>query len=135
VLGATARTYEVNLYGPRTDALNAGLDTDRLIVEWPTTDRPEGRATRWSDARELIETAPGPGERARPAAVCCPDGAPRLHLAIPASIRDLLVHEPELAREWQLAVRRAFESAFEAGYRAVGFARGEQSCYLLERAP
>jgi predicted GNAT superfamily acetyltransferase len=33
VLGATSRTYEVDLYGARTDALNAGLATDRLLVE------------------------------------------------------------------------------------------------------
>src|SRR5205823_2553549 len=34
-LGATSRTYEVNYFGDRTDALNTGLDTDRLLVEWP----------------------------------------------------------------------------------------------------
>lgn len=135
VLGATTRTYEVNLYGPRTDALNAGLDTDRLIVEWPTSGQPAGRASRWPGARDLLETEPRPNGQRRPAAVHPPADAPRLHLEIPASIRDLLAAEPDLARAWQRAVRRAFESAFGAGYRAVGFARGEQPCYLLERAP
>lgn len=135
VLGATSRTYEVNLYGPRTDALNAGLDTDRLIVEWPTSGRPTGRSSRWPEAHELIESAPGPGHYRRPGDVAPPDDAPRLHLEVPASIRGLLADEPELARTWQHAVRKAFRSAFAAGYRAVGFARGERPCYLLERAP
>ena len=35
-LGATSGRYVENMYGPRTDALNAGLPTDRLIVEWET---------------------------------------------------------------------------------------------------
>ena len=33
-LGATATRYVEDMYGPRTDSLNAGLPTDRLIVEW-----------------------------------------------------------------------------------------------------
>ena len=33
-LGATATRYVEDMYGPRTDPLNAGLPTDRLIVEW-----------------------------------------------------------------------------------------------------
>src|SRR5690242_6224926 len=35
-LGATARRYVDNMYGGRTDALNAGVPTDRLIAEWDT---------------------------------------------------------------------------------------------------
>src|SRR6202158_1779642 len=35
-LGATCPTYELDRYGSRTDALNAGLATDRLLAEWPT---------------------------------------------------------------------------------------------------
>ena len=36
-LGATAVRYVANMYGERTDRLNAGVPTDRLIVEWSTT--------------------------------------------------------------------------------------------------
>ncbi|MBX6313857.1 MAG: hypothetical protein IRY99_13215, partial [Isosphaeraceae bacterium] len=35
-LGASVGRYIVDMYGPRTDALNAGTPTDRLIAEWPT---------------------------------------------------------------------------------------------------
>ena len=43
--GATSRIYEVDLYGSRTDALNAGLATDRLLAEWPTFAEPTPSAT------------------------------------------------------------------------------------------
>jgi predicted GNAT superfamily acetyltransferase len=36
-LGATARRYIENMYGERTDSLNAGVPTDRLIAEWETS--------------------------------------------------------------------------------------------------
>src|ERR1700730_7176299 len=54
VLGATCRTYEVDMYGARTDALNAGLATDRLLAEWPTTaDVAEARTELWPDGADL----------------------------------------------------------------------------------
>ncbi|MGP0063988.1 MAG: hypothetical protein ACLQGP_10380, partial [Isosphaeraceae bacterium] len=39
-LGASAGRYIENMYGLRTDALNAGVPTDRLIAEWDTTANP-----------------------------------------------------------------------------------------------
>ncbi|MGI8551368.1 MAG: GNAT family N-acetyltransferase [Dehalococcoidia bacterium] len=42
-LGAISRTYQVNYFGVRSDALNAGLDTDRLLVEWQVAETPR----RW----------------------------------------------------------------------------------------
>src|SRR5262249_44861910 len=50
VLGATARAYEEDMYGSRTDALNVGLATDRLIAEWETSGQPGGRTSGWPDA-------------------------------------------------------------------------------------
>src|ERR671933_2741575 len=43
VLGATCRLYELDMYGSRTDALNVGLATDRLIAEWSTSGEVGGR--------------------------------------------------------------------------------------------
>src|SRR5947209_6172850 len=48
VLGATCRTYEVDLYGSRSDALNAGLATDRLFAEWATSGESGGITSQWS---------------------------------------------------------------------------------------
>jgi predicted GNAT superfamily acetyltransferase len=52
-------------------------------------------------------------------------------LSIPA---DLAAAKAAGAAEtWQQHVRVAFQSAFDAGFVAVGFQRGEQPGYLLER--
>src|ERR671932_1449553 len=58
VLGATCRTYEVDMYGSRSDTLNAGLATDRLLAEWRTTEESAPRTEHWPDAEHIIETGP-----------------------------------------------------------------------------
>jgi predicted GNAT superfamily acetyltransferase len=115
VLGATSRTYEVDLYGPRTDALNIGLATDRLLVEWPTSGEPAR-----VDPNDWLE------------APSVQLGGPRLRIPIPADLAALKA-TPERAISCQQEVRAAFQQAFSAGYVAVGFARGERPAYLLER--
>lgn len=140
VLGATSRQYEVDLYGQRSDALNAGLATDRLLAWWPTAgERKGGCSVRWPDGIELINTddtgiprltrASGHGTAA--------GWPPRLHVAIPLDSNALRQSSIKLAQAWQLAVRQAFQTAFAAGYVAVGFARAGEGhdlpCYLLER--
>jgi predicted GNAT superfamily acetyltransferase len=58
-------------------------------------------------------------------------------IEIPANLAHLKSRAPsEAAREWQAAVRQAFQTAFEAGFEAVGFSREdpEHPRYLLERS-
>ncbi len=107
-LGATSRTYEANYFGERSDALNAGLDTDRLLVEWPTDDSPR----RWGD--EVVE------------------------IDIPPDLAALKSADPDGARAWQVRVRGAFQRAFAAGYVAMDFARqtmddGVRTYYVLRQ--
>jgi predicted GNAT superfamily acetyltransferase len=131
VLGATCRTYESDMYGSRTDALNVGLPTDRLIAEWSTSGEPGGRTTPWSDSVELIET----GLSARPEHVhAVPPDATHLQVEVPPRIADLKAG-PNLVDEWQQALRQAFQNAFAAGFVAVGFTRTDPAHpgYLLER--
>jgi predicted GNAT superfamily acetyltransferase len=130
VLGAIARTYELDMYGSRTDALNVGMATDRLIAEWETTGNVGGRTNAAPDAAELIETANG-ATRAKE----IPAGVESLTIEVPARISDLKARGTTAAVEWQQAVRQAFQLAFAAGYRAVGFSREDPARprYLLER--
>jgi predicted GNAT superfamily acetyltransferase len=138
VLGASCRTYEVDMYGSRTDALNAGLATDRLLAEWSTSHEIEPRTESWPDALDLIETTDGPRGLRKPATVReIPSLSAHLLVEIPSNIAQVKTHGgPNLAREWQLALREAFQGAFDAGFVAVGFSRVEPSRprYLLERA-
>ncbi len=137
VLGATCRTYEVDLYGARTDALNAGLATDRLLAEWPTgVDPAAGRTDPWPDGEDLIETVVDRAVR-RPARVReIPGDAAHVHIETPPRIADVKNRgSPTSAQAWQHALREAFQAAFNAGFVAVGFTRIEpdRPRYLLER--
>lgn len=131
VLGAVSRTYEVDLYGPRADALNAGLPTDRLVVEWTTAGALGGRGEPWPDAVDLVAI-----DGSLPVARSIPVGARRLHLPVPGDLLAVAIAGDARARAWQHAVRAAFQAAFDAGFVAVGFARGsgqQLPRYLLER--
>jgi predicted GNAT superfamily acetyltransferase len=139
VLGATCRTYEVDLYGSRTDALNAGLATDRLLAEWSTRTEPQANVEPWPDGADLIETRAleNRGLFSVEQVHAIPAGADHLHVEIPASIADVKGYaSPAVAQEWQLAVREAMQSAFGAGFVAVGFSRADphRPRYLLERS-
>lgn len=135
-LGATAARYVEDMYGRRTDALNLGSTTDRLIVEWATEPSPSPRAgsgdiaglSRLIDVRERDDGVPIPVGNLDPT-------GPGAALEIPADIGAIRRDDPGLAEAWGLAVRRAFVGAFAAGYRAEGFARDESSgrsrCYYL----
>ena len=131
VLGATCRIYEVDMYGARTDALNAGLATDRLVAEWSTAENVGGRTSLWPDAGDLLETRHGEVR-----AVPVESGVRHLHLEVPPRLNDVRNRGARAIDEWQAGVREAFQSAFGAGFVAVGFSRAdpEHPRYLLERS-
>jgi predicted GNAT superfamily acetyltransferase len=142
-LGARSRRYVVDMYGERTDQLNSGLPTDRLIAEWDVIKPP--RPSAWGAGAGVLATTPGLIEtrvdasgRVEPVRVRPPSGAARVCLATPADAVALRGGGRALTRRWGEAVREAFVAAFDAGYEAVGFVREDDSegarCgYLLER--
>jgi predicted GNAT superfamily acetyltransferase len=132
VLGATSRTYEVDMYGSRSDALNVGLATDRLIVEWDTQGPSGGTTSAPKDAVDLLDLDPESLPRVRP----IPPGADHLTIEVPPRITELKSRGSTAAGHWQSAIREAFQTAFAADYRAVGFTRANpvRPRYLLERS-
>lgn len=141
-LGATAGTYVSDMYGPRTDALNVGVPTDRLVAVWetaPDAPRPAVDLDEAMTLPRLIVASPGPGGTLEPGAVVIHPASPSVLLEIPAEIGRLRAESPALTIAWQRAVRTAFTSAFSAGYRAIGFVRTDRAplrrCfYILRRA-
>jgi predicted GNAT superfamily acetyltransferase len=147
-LGAAARHYIENMYGERTDSLNAGVPTDRLIAEWETSDTPVVAiaAADIPGLPRLIDAGQG-GSRElerdsslpHPQFVGVPSvGQSRLLLEIPQDISRLRRESPALAESWRLVVNNAFRASFAAGYRAVSFVRDESSggrrlFYALDR--
>lgn len=140
-LGATAGSCVVDMYGPRTDALNAGVPTDRLIATWETRadlPRPPMDPAAALRLTRLIVAAPGPSGFVEPGAVVVPPNADAVLLEIPAALGRLRAESPGVADAWGRAVRAAFTGAFGAGYRATGFVRDEggplaRAYYLLLR--
>lgn len=139
-LGARAIHYIENMYGSRTDALNLGAATDRLIVEWPTDPGDQiGRFPGDVNALpRLIEAARRPDGVLTPVVNLSPT-APAVLLEVPDDVQGLRSREPELAERWRQAVRQGFLVSFAAGYQATGFHRDDsgaarRGAYLLQRA-
>ncbi|HEY7295360.1 MAG TPA: hypothetical protein VH916_09965 [Dehalococcoidia bacterium] len=134
-LGAICREYQVNFFGERSDALNAGLDSDRLLAEWPVEET--ARAWLGGDAEplNLVQRTP---------VLCCAwsdaavAGNRPLRIEIPAEIAALRAHNLAQATAWQRTAREAFQRAFAAGYVAMdvvreGDAESRRVFYVLRR--
>ena len=132
-LGATSGRYFEDMYGPRTDALNKGVPTDRLIAEWPVIPGALPDPTGTSDHR-LVTTAPRLVDDSRSIPLASGTEAEVLLIEIPAEIARLRSEAPEQAEAWRSAVARGFGEAFAAGYRAEDVVRdGGRSFYVLRR--
>jgi predicted GNAT superfamily acetyltransferase len=140
-LGAYTRRYIENMYGPRTDALNSGVPTDRVIAEWDIDiDLDEIQPPCRSDVSSLprlIEIAGDP-DLLVPVRVNPEIGSGPALLEIPGRIAELRRDHPAVAEAWRKCVRLAFEAFFARGFRATGFVRDEVSgrrrnYYVLRR--
>ena len=136
-LGAEANEYLVNFYGEMTDGINAGEESDRILVRWRLDSRQAQEAAeghphdpsaedlqRWR-IDSLLSLGPGgepvPGSSKARVVVC----------QTPEDIVALRRSDPSLARAWRIAMRNALSSAFDAGYAVTGVTR--TGWYVLER--
>jgi predicted GNAT superfamily acetyltransferase len=136
-LGAQAREYLVNFYGVMTDGLNAGEESDRLLIRWQldsvhATSAAARRATE-ADLEDLLRRGALAVLSVGPAGE--PVGGPAssrvLICQVPEDIVGLRRSDPATARAWRTAARSAFGDAFDAGYRVSGATR--TGWYVLER--
>jgi predicted GNAT superfamily acetyltransferase len=148
-LGGVPDRYYPHYYGTMADAINEGLETDRLRVIWSLNDpRVLGRLSghlptatededRYRSCSALIETVMGPSGIRRPV-TARPPVAPNLHLEIPYDLATVRSRDPGGTRRWREVTRAAFTTALDAGYRVNDFAvvplGGERrSFYFLTR--
>lgn len=128
-LGAAALEYHVNFYGEMNDAINAGDESDRLLVAW-RLDHPRVMAALEGPPRDLDVDAlrkAGAAVVVEPA----PDGSPLLSptradillCGLPPDIAEIRRRRPAVARAWRSAVREALGRALHEGLRVRGFAR------------
>lgn len=139
-LGVTARTYSADHYGEMQDGLNAGLASDRLEAQWEL-DAPHVVELEQDRLREA-----GPGlAKARPLVWVDAAGAlqsdagtafdqARFAIEIPVDIAALKQRDIERAKTWQLLVRQAMLTLFDAEYAVTGFERsGGKAWYIVSR--
>jgi len=102
-LGVDISAYYPNFYGAMPDALNAGDESDRLMVSWSTDiDEPK--------ARELI-THPKPGD---------------ILIEIPEDIVAIRSKNQSESMKWRRQVRDQFLAAFEKNGKVVGFSTNNE---------
>ncbi|MFE6162230.1 chorismate synthase [Streptomyces sp. NPDC056486] len=125
-LGAAGTEYLVDFYGPMTDGLNDGDESDRLTVTWDLASDPARDRT---PARPAEPAEPVVSSAGTPLATG-PDGAPlavragdTLRCRVPDDIVELRATDPALALRWRHAVREVFTQAFADGYTATSMSR------------
>jgi predicted GNAT superfamily acetyltransferase len=102
-LGVDISGYYPNFYGEMPDALNAGDESDRLMVSWNTnTDAPK--------SRELIYHTK-------------PDD---ILIDIPEDIVAIRTKNQSESMKWRRQVRQQFIAAFEKGGKVIGFSVGNE---------
>ena len=133
-LGAQASRYLIDFYGRMEDGINAGDESDRILIRWEL----DSARTRAAADGSAVDTAAPPD--AASALRVGLSGEPEAHAA---QGRSVLVQVPEdivavrrrdaaLGRRWRLAVREVLGDALARGYRVTGFTRTFE--YLLERS-
>jgi len=120
-LGAIARRYQRNIYGPSTSPLQGGLPTDRLIVEW------------WLRSERVRRVL---GEETAENAAAGDEVVERID--VPCIIHDWK-RDPQrrsLAESLQTRNRLILESAFARGLAIIGYERcaNGDGFFLLGRA-
>ena len=138
-LGADAPEYLVNFYGEMRDGINAGEESDRLLIRWDLDSSKAERAaageTSELDAEKLREWGRhailSMGRDGEPVATA-PESARVLICQVPEDIVAIRSSDPGLARRWRLALRDALGGAMARGYRINGASKS--GWYVLESA-
>jgi predicted GNAT superfamily acetyltransferase len=128
-LGAEARQYLVNFYGEMIDGLNAGEESDRLLIRWrldseQVEEAAAGSAPELSAEHLLREGAMAVlsvGPSGEPVAGSASSDV--LLCQVPEDIVSVRRANPGLAHDWRIESRRVLSAAFDAGYRMSGATR------------
>jgi predicted GNAT superfamily acetyltransferase len=134
-LGARVVEYLPNFYGEMQDRINAGDQSDRLLVEWDLL------APDVVSACDAAGTIPAADSAIIQAVLnVAPDGRPRrgrwdsqrMVVKVPPDVEAMRREAPDLAREWRLVLRETLGPAMASGARVTGFRRDEG--YVVDAA-
>ena len=99
-LGAVVRSYLPNVYGLMNDNLNAGIPTDRFLVEWHTTDDKGMRESEQILPHALI-TGGGETRFYQPEKVDLSITAKKMYVPVPGNFQEIKKVNPPLAKAWR----------------------------------
>jgi predicted GNAT superfamily acetyltransferase len=134
-LGAAADEYLVRFYGSMSDEINAGDETDRLLIVWDVDSEHVERAATEKLAEPNITVLREQGASValdETGAVARGGWNGVVLCATPDDIVELRHRDADAARLWRTALRETLGKALDDGYRVTGFARS--GWYVLERA-
>jgi predicted GNAT superfamily acetyltransferase len=127
VLGATADEYLEDAYGELRDAINAGVESDRLLAVWRVSPPPAARPAPRPNLPVLLDV----GAQGDPVPHDLPAGAAGATVGVPADIVALRRDDPALARQWRRAVRDSLGSRMRQGWTVTGMTDDQR--YVVER--
>jgi predicted GNAT superfamily acetyltransferase len=127
-LGCVASRYLPNCYGTFSGGLNAGMPTDRFLVEWWLRERRVEECLNGTppatpaEAEPVNEVAPHPGSGLpHIRRFDLGRGAPALLVEVPPDIQAIKRVDLEVARAWTDCFREIFPCYFGRGYQVTGF--------------
>ncbi|MDH6113694.1 putative GNAT superfamily acetyltransferase [Kitasatospora sp. MAP12-15] len=135
-LGAVPGEYLRNFYGVMRDGLNAGVESDRLLVRWELAGE---RVTRACAGHPHTVDLSARHRQPVVGLAAGPDGRPvagRLDgelvlVGVPPDIETLRLSDPQGARQWRHALRAALGELMAEGRAVTGFTR--DGGYVVER--
>jgi predicted GNAT superfamily acetyltransferase len=140
-LGALPVAYLTNFYGSMADQINAGEESDRILVGWPLeADRVvracDGEALQADVAALLAGGAAAGLERdgaGRPRPLPGGAAAEVVLVAVPPDVERLRLEDRGAAQAWRLALREVLGGLLDEGAAVTGFAR--EGWYVVSRKP
>jgi len=130
-LAALPEEYLPDFYGPMGDAVNAGDESDRILVVWRLDDPRVARACDGLPHRPAgADGAVSVLTERDGLPVALPADGPAVLVAVPADVETLRRTAPETAKAWRHAVRDVLGGLMARGRAVTGFAGG---CYVVER--
>jgi len=110
-LGAIARRYVPDQYGPSSSPLHLSLPTDRLVAEW------------WLDSPRVVALANGES---------FPRNEISQRISLPLDLAETGSAHGQPLAQFQLTIRQQFQETFSNGLVVIGFELSERTCsYLL----
>lgn len=129
-LGADAAEYLPNFYGHMTDEINAGDDSDRLLIEWNLESTKAVSASIGEVTEPDLEQLESAGavialseKNGKPVKNEPPREATVILCRVPPDIVSLRSKEPQIAAAWRVGLRETLGDALEHGYRVTGVTR------------